>query len=360
VPTRNLYFDESGFTGYNLLDPQQPVFCIASTDIGPDEAQAILRESFPRYQGQEYKFQNIWGSNRHRRGLETFARLMEPHAERALVWRTDKPFAVFTKIVDFLIEPVIHAAGFDFYADGFCWKYANYIYYALKEFGEPGLYETIITTYQQFSREPTRENLEAMQRQYRTMADSLDEPLQMFLEQMALGAENFERFSSLDTFTGTDELYVSTMMAIVAHWRNRTEDEFAIFHDDSAHFFRQREMWNLLTRADAPEGVHRAGDGARVQFPMGVTSTTATNSRDSSAIQLCDVIAGFSAKIFDEQVVGDDRALLERVVEGGLQNLTFNGVRAAAVFPDQIPPRRLEGPDAVDRLAAVLARRDVE
>ena len=69
MPTRNLYFDESGFTGYNLLDPQQPVFCIASTDIGPDEAQAILRESFPRYQGQEYKFQNIWGSNRHRRGL---------------------------------------------------------------------------------------------------------------------------------------------------------------------------------------------------------------------------------------------------------------------------------------------------
>ena len=54
--TKTLYFDESGFTGYNLLDPNQPVFTIASSDLGDQEAADILRAAFPRYQGHEYKF----------------------------------------------------------------------------------------------------------------------------------------------------------------------------------------------------------------------------------------------------------------------------------------------------------------
>ena len=41
----------------------------------------------------------------------------------------NKRFAVLTKIVDYLIEPYITDAGYDFYDDGFCWKYFNYIYF---------------------------------------------------------------------------------------------------------------------------------------------------------------------------------------------------------------------------------------
>lgn len=33
MATKTLYFDESGYTGYNLLDPAQPVFAIASTGV---------------------------------------------------------------------------------------------------------------------------------------------------------------------------------------------------------------------------------------------------------------------------------------------------------------------------------------
>lgn len=69
VTAKTLYFDESGYTGYNLLDPNQPVFAIASTDIEPAIAGTILRESFPDYQGEEFKFTNIWGS-KSRRGLD--------------------------------------------------------------------------------------------------------------------------------------------------------------------------------------------------------------------------------------------------------------------------------------------------
>ena len=81
---RTLYFDESGFTGDNLLDGTQPIFAIASTDLEPEVAEV----------------------------------------------------AVLTKIVDFLIEPLFSTTGYDFYADGFSLKYTNYIHFGLTQFAE--------------------------------------------------------------------------------------------------------------------------------------------------------------------------------------------------------------------------------
>lgn len=65
---RTIYFDKSGYTGYNFLDRHQPVFAIASVDLSEERAEEILRNSFPRYQGDEFHFTNIWRSG-HREGL---------------------------------------------------------------------------------------------------------------------------------------------------------------------------------------------------------------------------------------------------------------------------------------------------
>lgn len=153
MTARTIYFDESGFTGYNLLDRQQPVFVVSSTDIAPDAAELILRESFPKYRGEEFKFSNIWGSS-HRSGLIEFGRRLTPLENHAFSWMIDKRFCVLTKIVDFLIEPPLTNAGYDFYTDGFCWKYTNYIYYGFSEFAPPELLDTLVRTYQAFSRDP--------------------------------------------------------------------------------------------------------------------------------------------------------------------------------------------------------------
>ena len=54
-----------------------------------------------------------------------------------------KKYTVLTKVVDFLIEPMMTTSGYDFYDDGFCWKYTNYIYYGLTEFAPPELLDAI-------------------------------------------------------------------------------------------------------------------------------------------------------------------------------------------------------------------------
>jgi hypothetical protein len=46
--------------------------------------------------------------------------------------------------------------------------------------------------------------------------------------------------------------------------------------------------------------------------------------------------------------------LLASAVSAGFDAITFNGGRPSVVFPDQIPPRRLSGPDAVDRMTSII------
>lgn len=176
---KTLYFDESGFTGYNLLDPSQPVFVIASTDVDEQLALDILEDSFPRYQGAEYKFANIWNT-RNRAGLRRFAERLANLSERAFAYMIDKRFCVLTKSVDFLIEPVITNAGFDFYDEGFCWKYANYIHFGITKVAAPELYLALTSAYQTFSRNPSDEALAQLQWQLDVMAASTDDRVQVF------------------------------------------------------------------------------------------------------------------------------------------------------------------------------------
>jgi hypothetical protein len=350
---RTLYFDESGFTGYNLLDPAQPIFAIASVDVEQQRALDILTDSFPKYQGTEFKFSNIWGSN-NRVGLLKYAEHLRSFAELSFIYISVKRFAVLTKIVDFLIEPYLTDAGYDFYGDGFCWKYSNYIYFGFTQFAPPELLDALLRNYQAFSRNPSLKSLALLHSQLRIMAASSDEPVKLFLEQMELGANLFLDYHNIDTFGGSDELQATTMFAIVSHWRQKYPEDFAVVHDASSNFLRSREMWERITSANVPPQSYRGGDGSAVEFPLRVVSTTAVDSKNSRCVQFCDVLAGLAARHFSPRTAGEDRSFMNEVLDAGLKEITYNGIQPDTEFPDQIPPKPLQGPDAIDQMMKIM------
>lgn len=353
MQTRTIFFDESGFTGYNLLDPAQPVFSVASVDIAEERAEEILRRSFPRYQGEEYHFTNIWRS-RHRGGLGTFCNHLHEVSELSFCFATNKRFAIFTKIMDFLVEPAITESCFDFYDEGFCWKYSNYAYHGIMQFGSPELLDYLIRFYQDFSRTPTAESLSLLQHRLRMMASSAEPEIRIFLEQMALGADLFERYSDLDDFRNSNDLQTGTMLAVIGHWRQAYTEDFSVVHDNSSNFWRNREMWSKITSSDNPEAATRAGDGSYVEYPLRVVSTEGRDSRLSRSIQFCDVLAGLTAKHFNPDLTADDREFMSSLIDEGLGNISSNRIVPGTEFPVRIPPKRLEGPDVVDQLIEMI------
>ena len=58
---QTIYFDESGFTGNNLLNLNQPAFVYASVAIDPQNASHLHSELVSRFQlqGKEMKGKNL-------------------------------------------------------------------------------------------------------------------------------------------------------------------------------------------------------------------------------------------------------------------------------------------------------------
>ena len=153
-PPRTVYFDESGYTGTDLLNPDQPYFTVASADLDDHEARTILYQSFPDYKGKEFKSARMYHRPKSRARLVAFSQQLAQIRDRALVYICDKKFAVFLKAVDALIEPIFRAQRQDFYSGGFNRRYANMFCYALRRFATTDVYDAIVRWYDEFSPRP--------------------------------------------------------------------------------------------------------------------------------------------------------------------------------------------------------------
>jgi len=350
-----IYFDESGYTGTDLLNLDQPVFCVASSDLEEELSREILSNSFPRFQGNEFKFRNIWRNRTHRGNLSRFIEALGPHLEHVFGYAADKEFVLLTKIVDFLVEPVVTQAGYDFYANGFCRGFANMFHFAMTEFASQEDYATLINAYGTFSKTPTVEKLAALQSTLENLLNQCSEELKPFLGMASFGAQIFHDHSNIETFGDSNEIQLTVVLSSVAYWRSKTDLDLVVIHDQSSNFFKQKDLWDTITAAEVPEQVIISGSGFPVQYPLRVVSTEPGDSRDHWTIQLCDMVSGLMAKSLSRNLSGDDSASIGELMEAGLGELQLDGIRPGTDFIEG-PPSHKDGPDAVDQFTQIIFR----
>lgn len=350
---KKIFFDESGATGYNFLDPAQPIFSICSTDITPSEAEEILKTSFPTYKGDEFKFQNILG-NSHETRLVNFAKILLPKIERIFSYSINKRFATLLKIIDFLVEPSIHSSGFDFYNNGYNIKYANYMYVGLSIIGGFKIFDQIITSYQTFSRNPSKGALDQMIMEFKSVKVICPDEVKPLIDLMINGAKVIEEYINIDDIKKTNDLHLSTMLALVGRWRQMSKEDFIVIYDDTASFRRHLDLWRSLTRSDADPFNFTLGDGTTVEFPLRVIDTVSVDSKTDYSIQLCDIIAGFITHKQKLEISSTPlRKTVRNALDMGLGELILDGIRPDLVFPDFIPPI-LRGADKIDLLSKTI------
>jgi len=257
-------------------------------------------------------------------------------------------------MMEYLVEPVVTDSGYDFYGEGFCWKYTNFVYYGLTTFSPPEFLSELLTSYQEFSRDPSTESLTILQERLVVMTETADERVRAFIGEMALGAQMFERFNDLENFKKTNALHTSTMIAVIGHWRQNHAEDFAVVHDASSHFLRDRQTWETITDLEVEPIEITGGDGSTLEWPLRVVSTESRDSRDSRVIQFCDVLAGLISKHFNPDLSLEDRQFMDELLTEGLGHITSNRNVPGTEFPVRIPPRRLSGPDAVDLMARIM------
>ncbi|WP_316819241.1 DUF3800 domain-containing protein [Pedobacter nyackensis] len=350
---KRLYFDESGFTGYNHLDREQPIFALASHDLNEELAQSIMKRSFPNYKGEEYKFSSLWKSSKPQ--FLGLAKNLKPFTNGIRFWIIDKHFAVLVKMVDFLIEPATTASGYNFLAGGFGRKLANQIYYNFQSNATPGMLDELLNQYQFFSRNPSKETLATFLTNIEHLYNKQSLAVKHHLALMVEGVRNFEHFNNLDTFKSTNDLQFTAMLAMIVDWRKATSEDFTVIHDASSNFLRQRQLWDQITSHDVISQDFPLGDGSTVAYPLRVLNTKSVNSKDSYGVQLSDLLAGYASKHFDLTRPKEERETLDGMVTAGLYGSNFNSIRPAKDFPSGAPSK-LTGPDAVDLLINIMKK----
>jgi hypothetical protein len=348
-----VYFDESGYTGGALLDPVQPDFCVASSLIGDAEAAEILDACFPGYGGEEFKFQKLWRRPASRSRLQALSAALGARADALFIWCVDKRFCVLVKLIDHMIEPVFHARGLDFYANGHAAQFSNYLHFSLLADAGRSFYDALIGTYYAFARDPTETRLRVMQRKLGLMARSAPADLQPLVGMAHIGALTFHDHADIKTFKATMEIQLTSVLSSVGYWRQRVDGPLELFHDASNNFFGQADRWGAITRADVPPQLLPVANDEPLPFPLGIGATHAVDSRDSPSIQLCDLLAGLAVKSRRPAAEPAMEAFRMQLLEAGLGTLNSNGIWPEPSFP-RSAPALLSGPDAVDRMAKII------
>ncbi|MFT4954914.1 MAG: hypothetical protein ACI8U3_001288 [Brevundimonas sp.] len=349
--TTPLYFDESGYTGRQLMDPLQRHFVLASSRISDETAKALMQQSFPAYQGDEFKFEKIWNRPRSRRRLPEFVRAVGVHAEDLYVWQIDKRFSLLIKMLEYLVEPDLYEAGFDWYS-GFGYRVSNHFQFGLTHVARKGLYEDTLAAYYAFARKPTDEGLGILAKALVSLSRRAPKEIRHVFNACGMGVANFHRHHDMGTFKDTLEVYVTSMLNAVGYWAQRGLTDLELHHDESSAFFRQSELWASLTSPTVAAQLHPVLNGPPIAFPLPVAATISRKSEESPGVQLCDLVAGLSVKLFTREVQSDE-ALVEALKSGGFGEITTNGVTPGTDFPEGPPPRRV-GKDAVDKMVDLI------
>lgn len=124
---QKIYFDESGFTGNNLLSPNQRYFAYASVATDDNEAQTFVNELISKYEIQsgELKGSRLIKFNRGRKAIDEILYRFE---DRLKISISEKKFALACKFHEYIFEPCYSDANSLFYGIGFHRFIANVLY----------------------------------------------------------------------------------------------------------------------------------------------------------------------------------------------------------------------------------------
>ncbi|MFD3874277.1 DUF3800 domain-containing protein [Streptomyces sp. NPDC058623] len=191
-----MYADESNSTGENLLDPAQPVFCVAGVCIDDDLARQVVddvRAALPPGHG-EAKYTTLSKTSKGRSILLSAFDSLAGETIRACV--AHKRFMVTAKMVDVLVVEFAHENGYNMYADGSAVALANMLHAFGRVMGDPASFDRMLQTF-----------VDAARKRTRASADDL--------------------FASIDAYQSTTQPEYSELSSVLQLTRAQADDTFA-------------------------------------------------------------------------------------------------------------------------------------
>lgn len=302
--TQRIYFDESGFTGNNLLDEKQSYFAYASVATNPEEAKEVVTRIMKQYgvQGSELKGKNLVKFSRGRKAIDD---ILTHYEGRVKISISNKKYALAGKFFEYIFEPSLAEISSLFYGINFHLFITNILYLEFISRGAGA--EDIFNEFESLMREMDEVKLVSL---FSSSVHLENSPILIQIREFALlqRAAIGEEFVSLKggvTGKWILDLTSGALNILLAHW-GLLFDEMTAICDESKP---------LMDKADFFDGmIGRKGEAIFVDTPTGKQPITYNltgpiefaSSKVEHGIQIADTLAAAAVYMFTN--VHDDLA----------------------------------------------------
>src|SRR6266446_9402511 len=106
-----IYIDECGYTGDDLFNVNQPIFCLASTSLSEEKCQELKDIYFGKVKSKELKHSQLAKNKSQQIMVIDLLRDLKKISETIKFSIAHKRFALLTKIADLIVEPIFYDNG---------------------------------------------------------------------------------------------------------------------------------------------------------------------------------------------------------------------------------------------------------
>jgi hypothetical protein len=278
--------DESGYTGFDLLNQEQPFQGATAIAIEDDEAARLILEHFPRLQAAELKYRALSRrKGNHPRLLALMREILSHH--KCVTHVCDKRFLLLLKFLDYAVEPFYYERGIDFYENGQNYSLASILYYIGPQLLGDQAMASLERAFQDAMKLKTPAALAklvacAQQTKWQELPEAMG-PLARFAAPECLGA--------IATPGATTDIALVIVIALITRMEAMSDGPYRVEHDQSKNLLTYHDV--LQRQIDHVGNVEfRQSQIASIRFPLKLTAVTQVDSKRSPAVQLADIMIG--------------------------------------------------------------------
>ncbi|RYG86328.1 MAG: hypothetical protein EON59_10260 [Alphaproteobacteria bacterium] len=278
--------DESGYTGFDLLNEDQRFQGAAAIAISDEDAAQLITKHFPDLKATELKYRAL--SRRpgnHPRLIGLIGDLLRER--KCVVYVCDKRFLLILMFIDYAVEPYYYERGLDFYKDG-----QNYTLGSLLAVAGPAIlgkveFDALLAAFQAAMKAKSPESLRHLvAAARRTCWQELPEALGPLAQYAAP-----ECLSAIATPGVTTDAAMVVLQALITRMEVMAAGPYRVEHDQSKNLATYHDLLQQLI-GHTNEIEFRQSEIASLRFPLKLTQVTQVDSSTSPAVQLADVLIG--------------------------------------------------------------------
>jgi len=278
--------DESGYTGFDLLNVDQPFQGAAAIAISDDDAARLIKEHFPKLQAAELKYSSIT------RKTSNHPRILALHRDvllgyKCVTYVCDKRFLLLLMFLDYAVEPFYFERGLNFYEDGQNYSLASLLYAAGPTLFGRAQFDTLQVAFQRAMKEKSMESL----------VDLVDAARKTNWQQLPEALGPLARYAAPECLSAIATPGVSTdaafvvLQSLISRMEEMASGPYSVEHDRSKNLLTYHDLLQRYINHDQ-EIEFRQSEIARIKFPLKLKSVTQVDSKSSPAVQLADVLIG--------------------------------------------------------------------